>query len=138
MVSYVPARFVVMRDPGLAEANPAMAIHDTTTGGIWRDTGSKLAWINPAAPGVADYALGLSKELSGLGFDEVQFDYIRFPTDGILKRADFGNGIHGDFYTTIPTRKLMISVLKPLKKSFRLPTIILKTLILSCHWTCLV
>lgn len=94
---YVVARFVVTRDPHLAQQDPAIAVHDTRTGGLWKDNNSGLNWINPTSPQEVQYVADLSKELSQLGFDEVQLDYIRFPADPPLKYADFGNGKTGDF-----------------------------------------
>jgi hypothetical protein len=81
---YMVARFVVMRDPGLAGAKPEWAIKSIKTGGPWHDD-NKLSWPNPFQPEVADYNAALAKELADLGFNEVQYDYIRFPTDGALK-----------------------------------------------------
>lgn len=94
---YVAARFVVTRDPYLAKVDPKIAVHDTRTGGLWQDNNSHLNWINPSSDEEVNYTLSLSKELSQLGFDEVQFDYIRFPADPPLKYTDFGNGMTGDF-----------------------------------------
>lgn len=81
---YMVARYVVMRDPGLAGAKPEWAIKSIKTGGSWHDD-NKLSWPNPFQPEVAEYNAALAKELSDLGFNEVQYDYIRFPTDGTLK-----------------------------------------------------
>jgi hypothetical protein len=94
---YVVARFVVMRDPHLASVDQADAIKDSRTGGLWKDNNSHLNWVNPMSDMIVDYTAALSKELSDLGFDEVQLDYIRFPADPPLKYADFGNGLTGDF-----------------------------------------
>ena len=94
---YVVARFVVMRDPSLATADSKIAIKDSRTGGAWRDTSSHLTWVNPFSQDIADYTAALTKELSQMGFDEVQLDYIRFPADAPLRYTDFGNGLKGDF-----------------------------------------
>lgn len=84
---YVIGRFVVMRDPGLAAAKPEWAIKNKV-GQPWKDDNG-LSWPNPFVPEVADYNAALAKELSQLGFDEVQYDYIRFPTDGKLKEIQY-------------------------------------------------
>ena len=85
---YVSARYVVMRDPGLAKAEPTWALQNNKTGGLWADDNG-LNWPNPFIPQVGDYNAALAKELSGLGFDEIQYDYIRFPTDGPLKQIQY-------------------------------------------------
>jgi len=94
---YVVARFVVMRDPSLATADAKIAIKDSRSGAAWRDTSSHLTWVNPFSQDIVDYTAALTKELSQMGYDEVQLDYIRFPADAPLRYTDFGNGLKGDF-----------------------------------------
>jgi hypothetical protein len=65
-----------MKDDKLAYARPDLALH-TLGGAVYAD--STAAWVNPAKPEVHTYALALAKELVQIGFDEVQFDYIRYP-----------------------------------------------------------
>lgn len=82
------ARIVVFKDPKLAEKMPDFAIK-TTSGSIWRDR-KHAAWINPYNKESWKYSLDIAKEAVQLGFDEIQFDYIRFPTDGKVKQIDYG------------------------------------------------
>lgn len=86
---YAIARIVVFEDPILAEARPDWAIHDSSTGGLWR-TWNGLAWVNAHRHEVWDYDVAIAKEAASFGFDEIQLDYIRFPTDGPLNRAEYG------------------------------------------------
>jgi hypothetical protein len=86
---YVIGRIVVFEDPILAEARPEWAIHDASDGGLWR-TWNGLAWVNAHRTEVWDYDIALATEAANLGFDEIQLDYIRFPTDGPLDRAEYG------------------------------------------------
>ncbi|MCS7050376.1 MAG: carboxypeptidase regulatory-like domain-containing protein [Thermomicrobium sp.] len=86
---YTIARIVVFEDPLLAEARPDWAIRDRTTGGAWR-TWNGVAWVNAYRREVWQYNIALAVEAAGLGFDEIQLDYIRFPTDGPLQKADYG------------------------------------------------
>lgn len=86
---YAIARIVVFEDPILAEARPDWAIHDSSNGGLWR-TWNGLAWVNAHRREVWDYNVAIAKEAAGFGFDEIQLDYIRFPTDGPLNRAEYG------------------------------------------------
>lgn len=85
---YAIARIVVFEDPVLAEARPAWAIH-TPDGELWR-TWDGLAWVNAYRSEVWNYDIALATEAASLGFDEIQFDYIRFPSDGPLEQAVYG------------------------------------------------
>lgn len=79
---YRIARIFIMRDGSFGAVHPEYALQKKG-GGMWRDkTGTP--WLDPAVPAVADYAVALAKEAYARGFDEVQFDYVRFPSDGAL------------------------------------------------------
>ncbi len=90
---WVIARIVVFTDPRLAEARPELAVHSAArlamSGGIlsretlWRDRRG-LAWIDPAAREAWDYNAAIAEDALRRGFDEINFDYIRFPSDGVL------------------------------------------------------
>ncbi len=84
---YTIARIAVFQDPHLAKAKPELAIGNKG-GGAWKDR-KGLAWVDPAAKTVWDYNLAIAKEAAERGFDEVQFDYVRFPTDGRLKSLNY-------------------------------------------------
>ncbi|HYD51880.1 MAG TPA: putative glycoside hydrolase [Gemmatimonadaceae bacterium] len=71
------ARIVVFKDPVAAANNPAWQIK-TPGGASWRDEKGN-AWVNAYNRDVWHYNLGVAEELIGLGFDEIQWDYIRFP-----------------------------------------------------------
>lgn len=86
---YAIARIVIFEDPILAEARPDWAIHDLATDGLWR-TWNGLAWVNAHRSEVWDYNIAIAKEAASFGFDEIQLDYIRFPTDGDLSTAEYG------------------------------------------------
>ena len=94
---YLIARIVVFKDRNLSEYNNgAYAIWDKRTGRAWRgikntetlEDGTTQtnyydeAWVDPFCPKVWEYNVAIAKELIARGFDEIQFDYIRFPTDG--------------------------------------------------------
>ena len=74
---YTIARIVVFKDNPLALARPELAVR-SATGEIWRDR-EKLAWVDPFRVEVWDYNIDLAVEAAQLGFDEIQFDYLRFP-----------------------------------------------------------
>ena len=85
---YLIARIVAFRDPYLAEQKPEWAVH-TKEGDVFRDK-SGLAWVNPYERGVWDYLVEIASEAAAVGFDEVQFDYIRFSTDVKADEVDYG------------------------------------------------
>jgi hypothetical protein len=85
---YTIARVVVFKDNVLANHRRDLAIIDTRTGRPWIDN-EKLAWVDPFRTEVWDYNIAIAREAVRKGFDEVQFDYVRFPTDGRLAAARY-------------------------------------------------
>ena len=77
---YAIGRIVVFRDPKLAAARPDLALQDTR-GGVWH-TYNGIAWSDPYSAEVQDYNIAIAVEAIEAGFDEIQFDYVQFPTDG--------------------------------------------------------
>ena len=98
---YTIARVVTFKDNVLATARPDLAIIDTRTGKPWIDN-ENLAWVDPFREETWAYNIAIAQEAVRKGFDEVQFDYVRFPTDGKLSAAKYS---------------------KPNSKETRLPTI---------------
>lgn len=90
---YLIARIVAFKDPVLAEAMPELSLHKTD-GSIFYDK-SGLAWVNPYRTEVWDYLVSVGVAAVQLGFDEVQFDYVRFSTDSGMKQVDFGDSAQG-------------------------------------------
>lgn len=84
---YTIARQTVFQDPVLAEARPELAMH-IKAGNIWRDN-KNLAWLDPSNEKVWEYNLTISKEAVLLGFDEINFDYMRYPSDGPMSSLDY-------------------------------------------------
>jgi hypothetical protein len=83
------ARVVTFRDAYLARARPDLAVLDAETGEPWLSYDG-LAWLNPLKQETWEAYHGFTRELAERGFDEIQFDYVRFPSDGDLWRMDFG------------------------------------------------
>ena len=71
------ARIVVFKDSVTARANPEWTIRKAD-GTAWRDK-EGLAWVNPYHPALWDLNIRIAEEVTRLGFDEIQWDYIRFP-----------------------------------------------------------
>ena len=74
---YTIARVVAFKDPLFAESMPEHAIQ-LKEGGVYLDNNGE-AWVNPFSEYVWNYVIAVSKEAAVRGFDEIQYDYIRFP-----------------------------------------------------------
>jgi hypothetical protein len=74
---YPIARIVIVRDPLLGAARPALTVQ-TEGGSPWRDD-KGVVWMNIAQRGVWDYNVDLAEEVAQMGFPEIQWDYVRFP-----------------------------------------------------------
>lgn len=77
---YVIARIVVFEDNYLPREKPDLALK-TRNNNLWQDFRG-LTWLDPASKEVWDYNIALAKEAIKVGFDEINLDYIRFPSDG--------------------------------------------------------
>jgi hypothetical protein len=77
---YLVGRIVVFEDPVLAGARPGLAAR-RSSGSVWRD-GAGLAWTNPYDRRVWKYNVDIAAAAARAGFDEILFDYARFPSDG--------------------------------------------------------
>ena len=84
---YLIGRVVVFEDPRLAEGAPELAIKHAD-GSVWRNHAG-LGWTNPYDRRVWDYNVSIAEVAARAGFDEIQFDYVRFPTDGDIDGAVF-------------------------------------------------
>jgi hypothetical protein len=82
------ARVVAFKDDVLARHRPEWAVADTTTGSLWLDN-ERLAWIDPFQERAWAYPIAVAQEAALRGFDEIQFDYLRFPSDGKLGAARY-------------------------------------------------
>jgi hypothetical protein len=88
------ARIAIFRDERLVVEHPELAVQSRKNKTAWRENG-KLVWTDPSNPKVQDYDIALAKYVAGLGVDEIQFDYVRFPAEGDQKDAQFAyqNGV---------------------------------------------
>jgi len=88
------AKLDVFSDHRLAARHPGMSVIDAGTAMPWTDANG-LHWSNPSDSRVWDYNIALAKELACMGFDEIQFDYVRFPSDGDLSTIYYPNATPG-------------------------------------------
>ncbi|MEW5744852.1 MAG: putative glycoside hydrolase [Nitrospirota bacterium] len=83
---YTIARIVVFKDNMLGEARPDLTVRKQQDGSVWRDR-ENLVWVDPSKREVWEYNINLAVEAAQNGFDEIQFDYVRFPDRKGLKFA---------------------------------------------------
>jgi len=85
---HVIGRLVCFKDPILCAKRPDLAIKNVN-GGLWRDSSGRT-WLNPYNEGTWTYLVNIAKEAVKKGFDEIQFDYVRFGNEGNTKDMYFG------------------------------------------------
>jgi peptidoglycan/xylan/chitin deacetylase (PgdA/CDA1 family) len=113
--AYLIARVVVMQDSYLAKKDPALAIR-RRDGTLWWSGSEKWHryWVDPASPEVLRYNIAVAKRAIDLGFDEINFDYIRFPTDGAM-----GNIVYPVFTAAMRKSEVMNHFFRELTESLR-------------------
>jgi len=84
---YLIGRVVTFQDPILSERRPGLALQNPD-GTVWRTRGG-LGWLNPYDRRVWAYDLAVAKAAVDAGFDEIQFDYVRFPSDGDVSAISY-------------------------------------------------
>jgi hypothetical protein len=86
---YLIGRVVVFEDPTLTRERPDLAVQ-RTDGSVWRD-GAGLGWANPYDRRVWKYNTDIAAAAARAGFDEILFDYVRFPSDGDVVATVYRN-----------------------------------------------
>lgn len=85
---YVIGRLTTFQDPALAKKYPHLAFKRKDNGQVWTDK-KGLAFINPNNTEAWSYITELSKYSYRLGFDEINYDYIRYPSDGNISNINY-------------------------------------------------
>jgi hypothetical protein len=88
------AKLDVFQDSLLVTNHPEMGVMDSKTGELWTDR-KGLHWANPYDRRVWEYTIELCLELIEIGIDEIQFDYVRFPSDGDLSGIKYPITLEG-------------------------------------------
>jgi hypothetical protein len=116
---HVGVRVVLFYDELLAEQKPELALRDGVTGHPVMENGRR-AWVDPSNPVVQEYNLGIARELAEMGVDEIQFDYIRFPTK---ENVEYGeSGFHRP---EVPRHKIITDFLARARKELAAHQILL-------------
>lgn len=82
-------RLACFKDPVYSKKRPDLAVK-SNNGGLWRDRNGNT-WLNPYKEDAWRYNIAIAKEALEKGFNEIQFDYVRFPNDGDKKAMNFGS-----------------------------------------------
>lgn len=85
---YVIARISVFQDPYMTKRKPEWAVKKKSDGTVWKDR-KGLSFLDPANKEVWDYTVAVGKTAYEVGFDEINFDYIRYPSDGNIKDINY-------------------------------------------------
>ena len=85
---YVIGRISVFQDPYYTALWPELAVKSKSTGEAWKDH-KGLAFIDVGAKPYWDYIVEIAKHSYELGFDELNFDYVRYPSDGLMSDTNY-------------------------------------------------
>ena len=85
---YIIGRVSVFQDPYMTKKHPEWSITKKSDGTVWKDR-KGLSFLDPAKKEVHDYILSVAKGAYDEGFDEINFDYIRYPSDGNMKDINY-------------------------------------------------
>jgi hypothetical protein len=85
---YVIGRITVFQDPYAVKTHPEWYVRDIRIGKPWKDAGGAY-WLDPDSRDAWKYIVAIAKEAHDVGFDEINFDYVRFPSDGAISDAVF-------------------------------------------------
>jgi hypothetical protein len=85
---YAIARVTVFQDPHFTKLHPELAVKSIATGLPWKDR-KGLSFLDVGGKGTWDYTIAIARDAYSIGFDEINFDYIRFPSDGNMKDAKY-------------------------------------------------
>ncbi|HEY4510433.1 MAG TPA: putative glycoside hydrolase [Candidatus Paceibacterota bacterium] len=86
---YAIARVAVFQDPYFVSLHPELAVQ-SKRGGVWKDR-KGLTWVDACSKEAWAYTVRVAKEVEQAGFDELNFDYVRFPSDGDISDMEFRN-----------------------------------------------
>ena len=85
---YIIGRISTFQDPYLTSLKPEWAVKKLSDGGVWKDK-KGLSFLSPTSKNVHDYIVTVAKNAYSDGFDEINFDYIRYPSDGNIKDINY-------------------------------------------------
>ncbi|MCR4275116.1 MAG: putative glycoside hydrolase [Candidatus Campbellbacteria bacterium] len=123
---YVVARITVFQDPYYTSVHPELAVKKASDGSVWKDH-KGLAFIDVGAKPFWEYIVELGRESYKIGFDELNLDYVRYPSDGNMKdiaftfskgvsKAEMLERFFSFFYESFATGETPTSGLRPSRR----------------------
>lgn len=109
---YPVARIVVFKDNATAKKRLKWAVKNPD-GSIWKDYKGQ-AWLDPYNKETWEYIFEIAERAVNLGFEEIQFDYIRFPSDGVIKNCRYSQS-----HSSITAIKTIVDFLAEAKKRLK-------------------
>jgi hypothetical protein len=85
---YIIGRISVFQDPLLTKKRPEWAITRKSDGAVWKDR-KGLSFLDPANVDVHKYIVAIARNAYNEGFDEINFDYVRYPSDGNISDINY-------------------------------------------------
>ncbi len=85
---YIIGRISVFQDPYLTKIKPEWALKKKSDGAIWKNS-KGLSFLDPTNKNVYKYILAIALGAYNEGFDEINFDYVRYPSDGDTKNINY-------------------------------------------------
>jgi hypothetical protein len=93
---FVIGRITVFQDPLYAKSHPTEAVLRSDRSTVWTDH-KGLAFVDVAAKPYWDHIISLSAESYNVGFDELNFDYVRYPSDGNMSDTYYPQSVAGQY-----------------------------------------
>jgi hypothetical protein len=106
-------RIVLFKDDILAAKRPGWAVK-TPDGDVWRNK-KGVAWVDPYRREVWEYNLAIASRAAAAGFDEIQFDYVRFPSDGKVSLCRYSRPDHNAATAAENIRQFLVTAREALK-----------------------
>ncbi len=93
---FVIGRITVFQDPFYAEKHPELAVAKASDGSVWHDR-KGLSFIDVGSRAYWDHIILLARDSYNIGFDELNFDYVRYPSDGNMQDIAFPNSMKSEY-----------------------------------------
>ncbi|MCF7815457.1 MAG: putative glycoside hydrolase [Candidatus Pacebacteria bacterium] len=93
---FVIGRITVFQDPFYTKIRPELAVTKASDGSVWHDR-KGLSFIDVGSHEYWDHIVELSSDAYNIGFDELNFDYVRYPSDGNMQDIAFPNSLKSEY-----------------------------------------
>ena len=93
---FVIARVTVFQDPFYTSVRPDLAVKKADGVTVWKDD-KGLSFIDVGAREYWDHLIELSRDVYNIGFDEINYDYIRYPSDGPMDDISFTHADNSEY-----------------------------------------